>query len=202
MDSCGADASTSTAQLFVGEIFPHHLREIAKCRRIGYAVPMPSILDQIQEYPGRRYERGEVVAEQGATSGKLFFLAEGSVEIIKDGMQITIVREPGAVFGEMSIFRQVPHAATVRAHESSVLHIVEDARRVLENNPALCFYVCGIMANRLDALIGFLANAKQQYAGQEPLWMVEGALESLMRRQPRKRIRPDDSTIRKGEVAD
>ena len=163
---------------------------------------MASILDQINEYPTRRYEPGETIVEQGTTSGKLFFLVEGAVEIIKDGVSVCVAREPGAVLGEMSAFLQAPHAATGRAVEPTVFHVVDDARQAMENNPALCFHVCGIMAGRLEALIAYLVNVKQQYEGHDHLSMVEAVLECLVRRQPRTRVRPSESTIRKGQGLD
>ena len=160
---------------------------------------MASIHDQIKAYPMRRYAPGEIVVEQGTTTGKLFFLAEGAVEILKDGARIAVARESGAVFGEMAAFLQAPHAATARALEPSAFHIVENARQALESNPALCFHVCGIMAGRLEALIAYLVDVKQQYQGSDHLGMVDNVLESLMQRQPRARIRPSESTIRKGQ---
>lgn len=159
---------------------------------------MASILDQINEYPLCRFEAGETVVEQGTTSGKLFFLVEGAVEVIKDGVRICVAREPGAVLGEMSVFLEAPHAATGRALEATVFHVVENARQAMEKNPAMCFHVCGIMAGRLVSLVEYLVDVKQQYEGSECLGMVEGALHSLMRRQPRTRVRPSESTIRKG----
>lgn len=163
---------------------------------------MGSILERIKEYPVRRYAPGEVIIEQGTNTGRLFFLAEGSVEILKDGVRIAIARDSGAVFGEMAAFLQAPHGATVRALEPVALHIVENARHVLERDPALCFHVCGIMAGRLEALVQFLVDVKQQYQGDHRLGMVDGVLESLLQRQPRARIRPSESTIRKGQVLD
>jgi CRP/FNR family cyclic AMP-dependent transcriptional regulator len=160
---------------------------------------MASILDQIKEYPARRYEAGENILEQGTTTGKLFFLAEGSVEVIKNGVRIAVAREPGAVFGEMAALLQAPHAATGRALQPCVFHIVDEARLVLESHPALCFHVCGIMASRLAALNEYLVDVKQQYEGHDHLGKVEGVLESLMRRPLRTRIRPSESTIRKGQ---
>ena len=102
----------------------------------------------------------------------------------------------------MAAFLQAPHAATVRVLEPSVFHVVENARHVLERNPELCFYVCGMMARRLEGLIEFLVNMKQQFAGSDQLTVLDGVLESLMRRQPRTRIRPSESTIRKGQDLD
>jgi CRP-like cAMP-binding protein len=163
---------------------------------------MASILDQVKEYTVHRYDPGEIILEQGTTTGKLFFLAEGVVEILKDGVRIAVAREPGAVFGEMAAFLHAPHAATGRALEPSVFYVVENARHALESNPALCFHVCEMMARRLEGLIEFLVNVKQQFAGSDQLTVLDSVLESLMRRQPRTRIRPSDSTIRKGQDLD
>lgn len=163
---------------------------------------MASTLDQIREYPTRRFEPSEIILEQGTSTGQLFFLAEGSVEILKDGVRIAVVRESGAVFGEMAAFLHAPHAATVCAVESTVCHIVDNARHALESDPALCFHVCGVMAGRLEALIQYLVDVKLQYQGHDHLGMLDDMLESLMRRQPRARIRPSESTIRKGELPD
>ncbi len=176
--------------------------EWPKAGRSPIQAPMASILDQIKEYPTRRYEPGEIIVEQGTTSGKLFFLAEGAVEILKNGVRFCVAREPGAVFGEMSVFLQGSHAASVRALEPCVFHIEEDARHAMESNPALCFHVCGIMAGRLESLVEYLIDVKQQYEGHDHLGMLDGVLESLMRRPPRTRIRPSESTIRKGQGLD
>lgn len=160
---------------------------------------MSTILEQIKAYPTQRFEAGEIIVEQGTTTGKLFFLAEGSLEIIKDGVRIAVSREPGAVFGEMAAFLQAPHAATAIALEPCVFHIVDDARDAMAGNSALCFHVCRIMAGRLESLVDYLVNVKQQYEGHDHLGMVEGVLDRLMQRQPRARIRPSESTIRHGE---
>ena len=55
------------------------------------------------------------------------------------------------------------------------------------------------LRRRLDALVEYLVNVKQQYQGQEGFGLVGSVLENLMQRQPRARIRPRESTIRKGE---
>jgi CRP/FNR family cyclic AMP-dependent transcriptional regulator len=161
-----------------------------------------SILDQIREYPTRRFEPGEIIVEQGTTTGKLFFLVEGTVEVVKDGVRICVAREPGSVLGEMSVFLDAPHAATGRALAPSTFHVIDDARQAMETNPALCFHVSSLMAGRLMSLIEYLVNVKQQYEGDaDRVAMVEGALLSLLQRQPgiRPRIRPSESTIRKGQ---
>jgi CRP-like cAMP-binding protein len=50
-----------------------------------------------------RLRGGETVLAAGTRSGRLLVLKTGAVEVMKDGMQIAEVSEPGAVFGELSM---------------------------------------------------------------------------------------------------
>src|SRR5689334_11525620 len=78
-------------------VVAHLVPRVAKWQAIRYAACMAaSILDQIREYPTRRFEPGEIIVEQGTTTGKLFFLIEGTVEVVKDDVRICVAREPGA----------------------------------------------------------------------------------------------------------
>jgi hypothetical protein len=48
----------------------------------------------------------------------------------------------------------------------------------------------------------YLVDVQQQLAGHDHIGMVDGVLSALLHRQPSKRTRPSESTIRHGEVAD
>ena len=50
----------------------------------------------------RSFNTGETIIEEGSTTGMLFFLIDGEVEVYKDDVQIAAISEPGSVFGEMS----------------------------------------------------------------------------------------------------
>ena len=56
----------------------------------------------------------EVVLTAGSKTGGLLFLRSGTVEVIKDGVQIASVNAPGSVFGEQAVLLDQPHTASRR----------------------------------------------------------------------------------------
>lgn len=166
------------------------------------AATMFSILEALRDHPMQHFAPGEAVIEQGTTTGLIFFLREGAVEVLKDGVTVATASEPGAVFGDLSALLGEPHTATVRASQACVFHIVSDSHAFLERNPQAALHLCRLLARRLDAVNKYLVDVKQQFAGHDHLGMVDGVLDTLMHRQPRKRARPRESTIRSSEIAD
>ena len=69
--------------------------------------------------PLATYEAGEIVLAAGSKTGRLLFLRKGAAAVIRDGIEIARVSEPGAVFGEISALLDQPHSADVRAVETS-----------------------------------------------------------------------------------
>jgi hypothetical protein len=59
-----------------------------------------------------------------------------------------------------------------------------------------------LLARRLDALNKYLVDVKQQFEGHDHIGMVDEVLDTLLHRQPRNRVRPSESTLRRGELAD
>ena len=53
--------------------------------------------------PLATYQAGETVLSAASTTGQLLILKEGAVAVIKEGVEIARVTEPGAVFGELSV---------------------------------------------------------------------------------------------------
>ena len=51
----------------------------------------------------------EVVLTAGSKTGELLFLRSGAVEVVKDGVQIASVSEPGSVFGELAVLLEGPY---------------------------------------------------------------------------------------------
>ena len=86
--------------------------------------------------PLTSYEAGETVLAEGSRTDRLFILRKGNVAIIKEGIEIARVSEPGAVFGEISALLDCPHTADVRALASSQFHVVDPA--ALQDPAALC----------------------------------------------------------------
>ncbi len=124
------------------------------------------------------YEAGETVLEAGSATGQLFILRQGVAEVVKDGLQIAKVSEPGAVFGELAIILDRPHTADVRAVERSEFHVVKAASLLSENVAAL-LYVSTILAKRLDTANELIVEAKREMeAGKRP-GVITKALDKL-----------------------
>jgi CRP-like cAMP-binding protein len=161
---------------------------------------MPGILELLSDYEKRRFAAGEMILEQGKSTGLLLFLIEGTVEVVKDGVPVAKTSQPGATFGELSVLLGVDHTASVRALEPCQFYIIENPRTLLETSPPICLHVCELVARRLDAMNRYLVDVQQQLAGHDHLGLVDGVLSALLHRQPSKRTRPSESTIRHGEV--
>ena len=113
------------------------------------------------------YEPGEVVIAAGATTGKLLFLRQGEVEVVREGTQIARISEPGSVFGDLAVLLDKPHTADVRALERSEFHVA-DAATWLASNPTATLYIAAILAGRLDAANGALIELKRQLETGKP----------------------------------
>jgi CRP/FNR family transcriptional regulator, cyclic AMP receptor protein len=113
------------------------------------------------------YQPGETVIADGSKTGRLLILKKGTVTIEKEGTEIAKVTEPGTVFGELSVLLDQPHAADVRALESSQFHVA-NAATFLEQNPMAVLYVATLLAHRLDGANRALIQLKSQLKSGEP----------------------------------
>jgi CRP/FNR family transcriptional regulator, cyclic AMP receptor protein len=100
-------------------------------------------------FPIATYQTGETVIAAAATTGRLLILRTGAVAVLRDGLEIATVREPGAVFGELSVLLDQPHSADVRALEVSQFYVA-DAATLLRVDPVALLYVATVLARRLD----------------------------------------------------
>jgi len=95
-------------------------------------------------FPIATYQAGETVIAAAATTGRLLILRTGAVAVLRDGLEIATVREPGAVFGELSVLLDQPHSADVRALEVSQFYVADAATlRAILTAAALSFLGLG-----------------------------------------------------------
>jgi CRP-like cAMP-binding protein len=153
----------------------------------------------MQDREVRRFEPGQIVMEQGAQTHRLYVLIEGKVEVVKDGVRVSMISEAGATFGEIAVLLEGNHTTTVRALTPCSFHVMENPRQLLQTSPPICFHVCVLLARRLDSLTRYLVDVKRQFEGHDHIGMVDEVLEALLHRQPKERVRPPESTIRSGE---
>ena len=143
-----------------------------------------SVLDCCTALPVRTFGPGETILEEGKRAGVLYVLISGSIEIVKGDLQITTVREPGALFGEMSVLLDAPHMASVRTLEQSTFHIAQDPIAFLQSNPAVTMELSRLLARRLHLVTSYLVDLKRQFEGSgDHLEMVDEVLENLVHHQ-------------------
>ena len=63
----------------------------------------------------RQYEPGETIIEEGADDPWLYFLLNGSVKVVKDGVVIAMLEKAGELFGEMRLIAGGQRSASVQA---------------------------------------------------------------------------------------
>ena len=134
-------------------------------------MPMPLIPDmavfqrKLATLPLETYQAGETVLSAASTTGRLLILKKGAVAVVKEGVEIARVTEPGAVFGELSVLLDQPHTADVRALEVSQFHVA-DAATILRVDPIALLYVATVLAQRLDSANRGLLELKRSGSGR------------------------------------
>ena len=151
---------------------------------------MSKILQLIKDHDIHQFEPGDIIMEQGTRTDRLCVLIKGEVEVVKDGVCVSRISDPGATFGEMAVLLEGDHTATVRALTQCSLHIINHPRKLLESSPAISFHVSVLLARRLDSLTRYLVDVKHQFEGHDHIGMVDQVLETLLHRQPKERVRP------------
>src|SRR5262245_13236907 len=125
---------------------------------------MQSILERSHSGRKTRVPAGTALISEGAKSGRIYVLAEGSVEVIRGETQVALISEPGSFFGEMSVLLDLPHTATVRTLSPATVYAFDDAEAFLRSDPEITLLVARMLAQRLNAATTYLVDLKRQYA--------------------------------------
>ena len=145
---------------------------------------MRKLLDDCRDCPTRALAAGEVLIEEQGRSGQLFVLAEGMLEVYRGEVEIALIDEPGALFGEMAVLLERPHTASVRAASAALVHVIDDAEAFLAARPALAMPIARLLARRLQNVTSYLVDLKRQFADRaDHLGMVDEVLDSLSHEQ-------------------
>jgi CRP-like cAMP-binding protein len=115
----------------------------------------------------RSYAEDEVIVSEAERGDALYVLQHGKVKVVLYGESgreviLSIFKEPGDFFGEMSLLDDEPRSATVTAMEPSTLVVLAraDFRAHLARHPGVAVQVMTELSRRLrraDAVIGDLA---------------------------------------------
>jgi CRP-like cAMP-binding protein len=148
--------------------------------RSGRVGTMLALLDRCRAFPTVALAPGEVLLREGERTGRLFVLGEGCLEVFRGDVQVALVDEPGAVFGEMATLLDIPHTTSVRAVTAARVHVIADAAAYLAANADLVLPIARLLAQRLRSVTTYLVDVKRQYRDREDhLGMVDEVLEAL-----------------------
>jgi CRP/FNR family cyclic AMP-dependent transcriptional regulator len=143
-----------------------------------------SILKFCDSLPTRPLAPGETLIRLGGADNRLYILKQGELEVSKDGVQISLQNEPGAIYGEVSVLLGVPHTADVAAVTAAEVYTVENADAFLRAHPDITFFVSKLLAQRLKSVTDYLVDIKRQFQDEaNHLAMVDEVLESLAHQQ-------------------
>ena len=123
---------------------------------------MSSLTELTANRPTRPLAAGELLLAQGDGGGDLFILLSGELSVLRDGVKLASLTQPGTLVGEMSVLLGTKSTATVQAERESKVRVVRDARQILEAEPGLAMRVASLVAGRLDATSGLLVELSKQ----------------------------------------
>src|SRR5258707_14505745 len=113
-------------------------------------IGMAPLFEILTGHSKRHFGAGETIIVEESTTGELFLLIDGEVEVYKDNVQLATTSEPGSVFGEMSALLGTSHRASVRTVTPSSLYFVEDSRRFLDTHPVVSMHALSVLPRRRD----------------------------------------------------
>jgi CRP-like cAMP-binding protein len=135
------------------------------------------------------FDPGAILLSEGRKTDRLYVLIEGGIEILRNGVRVALVKEPGAMLGEMSVLLDLPHTATARALTSGRVYELEDAKSFLRSRPDTAIFLAELLARRLNEATAALADIIRHFPEHaDRLNNVHSILEGL---RPESHGRPD-----------
>ena len=122
---------------------------------------MTNILPLTKAYPARVLAAGGTLIEAGEAGGELYVLETGKLSVIRDGVEIAVISEPGSLIGEMSVLLGVDHSATVKAVGSAQVRVIERGIDFLEATPIVALHVATLVCERLDRTSALLVQMRK-----------------------------------------
>lgn len=124
----------------------------------------------------RSFRAGEILFEEGSDQQSLFFVLEGAVDILLDGVAepLTTICE-GESFGEIALIEEVPRSATAVCREDCRLLVMQanDFDHLVRLNPEAGAVILRNLAKRIATRLRELSS---QYQELERSWWQDDVL--------------------------
>jgi CRP-like cAMP-binding protein len=168
---------------------------MAQCSRPGWnrlngnhADPDPDMNDVLamcRHLPEVGVSQGDTLIEETVQTKRLYVLKRGAFAVVRFGVRIVEISEPGAFLGEISALLGSAPMATLVATQDSTVHVIEDASTAVRGQPELTFAIAQLLARRLTAVTTYIVDIKRQYADSNThLGVMDQVLGSLIVMNP------------------
>jgi CRP/FNR family cyclic AMP-dependent transcriptional regulator len=146
---------------------------------------MNDVLAICSDLPEMRLAKGDTLIEEAVRTNRLYVLKSGAFEIVRNGVRVVRIGEPGAFLGEISAVLGSAPTANVVAAEDSTVHVVENASDCVRRQPDLTYAIAQLLARRLSAVTAYLVDIKRQYADSDThLALMDQVLGNLIAMHP------------------
>ncbi len=140
----------------------------------------------LADCPTRALATGEALLEEGVPTASLFVLERGAVEVVRGGVRVVRIDEPGAFLGEIAALLDMPPTASVVALEPTVVRVIANAVHRVQTDPALTVAIARLLARRLHAVTAYLVDLRRQYADTDShLALMDQVLAQIITMQGR-----------------
>jgi len=111
--------------------------------------------------PVKAFAKGAQALTEGEDSEVLVVLKSGRVSVSREGSELTVISNPRAVFGEISILVGGAHMATVTATEESDFYVIENGEQWVRHCPNLLPNLAFLLASRLKAMTFYVTEVER-----------------------------------------
>ena len=127
---------------------------------------MDPLLSLGEGAPVEAFAVGEELLGEGER-GRLLVLVDGEVGLYRHGMLVVRLQQPGEVLGEISALLGTGNTASVVALQPTRCRVIPDVDAAMAEHPDLVLALARLLARRLNAVTGYLADIKQQFGGED-----------------------------------
>lgn len=117
-----------------------------------------------EQYPQKRYEKGEIIIFADDTIPPVYYLKKGTVAqhtVTEDGVTLALnIFKPGAFFPMSAALNMIPNTYFFEAREACVVHVVPatDAVAFLEQHPTVALDLLKRVYRGTDGILAKLAE--------------------------------------------
>jgi CRP/FNR family cyclic AMP-dependent transcriptional regulator len=146
---------------------------------------MSDVLAMCSDLPELRVAKGDTLIKEAVRTDRLYVLKSGAFEVMRNGVRVVTINEPGAFLGEISAVLESAPTASVVAAEDSTVHVVDGASESVQRRPELTYAIAKLLARRLSAVTAYLVDIKRQYADSNThLALMDEVLGNLIAMHP------------------